>query len=212
MLIAKLRISLRDVHIRYNSKLELSTEKDRGTVLEDGKVVRGLGTHFENIAMMERYNKLTKESNAVRESFNRQFLRTPIEGTFIIANKGEAKRFVEEQQINPELDVSVIEFELGATNEGLDEAEMREWGKRVKAQLARVPLGRGEKLDDDGIKALETLIGCPMLSRETANSIASMIAQLKVGQMDKIDFRRSLEMLEVNMDQTELRPERAKIS
>jgi hypothetical protein len=207
MLIAKLRISLRDANIQYNRSSELGTDKARGTVLEDGKVIRGLGTHFANKESQERYDRLTKESNVIRDKFNRQFVRSPIEGVFIIAEKGEAKKYVEGLTINPELDIMVTEFEIGAPD-SLDETEMREWSKRVKAQLTRVPLGRGDKLDDDGLKALETLAGCPVISKETADSIRRMVAEVRVGQMDKVDFKRGIELLNVEMDQTTLAPNR----
>jgi hypothetical protein len=207
MLIAKLRISLRDANIQYNRCTELGTDKVRGTVLEDGKVIRGLGTHFANKEAQERYDRLTKESNVIREKFNRQFMRTPIDGTFIITAKGEAKTFIDGLLINPELDVSVIEFELGAPD-SLDETEMREWSTRVKNQLTRIPLGRGEEVDTDGLAALETLAGCPVLAQATADNIRAMIAQVRIGKLNRVDFRRSIELLEVSMDQGALSPSR----
>jgi hypothetical protein len=210
MLIAKLRISLENANIHYNSCKELSTDKHRGTVLEDGKVVRGLGTHFADKASQERYDRLTKASNIIREKFNKHFMRTPIDGTFIINNKGEGKAFIGELTIDPELAVSVIEFELGST-ESLDETEMREWGQRVKNQLTRIPLGRGEQTDEEGLTALQTLASCPVLSKETAQNIRTMIEQVRVGQMTRVDFKRNIEMLNVEMDQATLTPKRPSI-
>jgi hypothetical protein len=210
MLIAKLRISLRDANIQYNSSAELETEKTRGTVLADGKVVRGLGTHFANKESQERYDRLTKESNVIRDKFNRQFLRTPIEGTFIIATKGEAKDFIAKLPRDPDIDASVIEFELGVAADGLDDKEMAEWGLRVKNQLIRVPLGRGDSVAGDGIEALETLAKCPVLSAETAQAINILIAQVRVGSMNRLDFKRNIELLDVTMDQATLAPSRNK--
>ena len=211
MLIAKLRICLKDAGIAYNSASELETTKVRGTVLEGGKVVRGLGTSFASIAAKERFDRLTSESNVIREAFNRKFLRTPIEGTFIVNTKGEAKAFIAGQSINPELSVTVMEFELGTADEGLDKQEMDEWGKRVKAQLTRIPLGRGQQVDSDGIEALETLANCPALSPATADAIRLLANQAKVGQITRIDFKRSIELLDVSMDQTTLSPQRSAI-
>ena len=208
MLIAKLRISMKDATISYNSSEELETEKGRGTVLPDGKVIRGLGTHFANLAAQERYDRLTKESNVVREKFNRRFMRTPIDGTFIISEKGEAKKYIESLNINTELDVSVIEFELGATAGGLDNAEMQEWGKRVKNQLLRIPLGRANTVDSEGMDVLKTLSNCPVLSKETSEAIRLLLAQVEVGQLNRVDFKRSIELLDVNMDQATLQPGR----
>jgi hypothetical protein len=208
MLIAKLRISLRDAGIAYNSATELETTKARGTVLTDGKVVRGLGTHFANQAAKERFDRLTKDSNTIREAFNRKFLRTPIEGTFVVNTKGEAKAYIASQTINPELFVSVMEFELGAADEGLDKQEMDEWGKRVKAQLERIPLGRAETVSNEGIDALEELSKCPVLAPATREAIGTLIAQAKVGQINRIDFKRSIELMDVTMDQGTLVPKR----
>lgn len=210
MLIAKLRISLRDANIQYNRSSELGIDKGRGTVLEDGKVIRGLGTHFASLEAKERYDRLTKDSNVVREKFNKQFMRTPIEGTFIINARGDAKKFIEAMSINPELDVTVIEFELGAP-ESLDEKEMREWSARVKAQLTRIPLGRGDTVDSDGLNALRTLAGCPVLAKETANTILALITQAQIGQLNRVDFKRSIELLDVSMDQSSLAPRRAEV-
>ena len=105
MLIAKRRIGLVDATIQYNKPEELGTDKRRGTVLEDGKVLRGLGTHFANREAQIRYDKLTSESNAIREKFNRRFMRSPIDGVYVIATKGEAKEFVGGLTYDPGLDV-----------------------------------------------------------------------------------------------------------
>lgn len=208
MLIAKLRISLKDANIQYNSAKELEIEKTRGTVLADGKVLRGLGTHFASLEAKERYDRLTKESNTIREKFNRRFLRTPIDGTFIVDRKGEAKEFAAAQPFNPDIDVFVIEFELGVVDGGLDEREMSEWSQRVKAQLTRIPLGRGEDVDSDGLSALATLASCPVLAKETADNIKVMIEQVRQGKLNRVDFKRSIELLEVEMDQATLVPNR----
>lgn len=212
MLIAKLRISLKDCNIKYNSSAELETTKARGTVLVDGKIVRGLGTHFESIEAKERFDRLTKEANIIRNKFNERFLRTPIESTFVIGARGEAKAFVSSLEANPDIEVSVFEFELGSANGELDEKEMKEWSQRVKAQLTRVPLGRGEEADQDGLAALETLAGCPVLSPETAARIRLMVSEVRVGKMTRTDLKRGISLLDVAMDQTSLAPRRTPVA
>jgi hypothetical protein len=212
MLIAKLRISLIDASIQYNRPDELGTDKDRGAVLPDGKVVRGLGTHFANQAAKERFDRLTKESNLIREKFNRRFMRSPLEGVFVISKKGEAKEYVAGIPKVEGLEIYVTEFQLGGLDGGLDDQEMRAWGEKVKTQLSRIPLGRGKELDDEGIKALEALTSCPMLKPESAEYIRSMIAQLQVGKMDKIDFKRGIELMSVEMDQSALTVQRSPVA
>ena len=209
MLIAKLRICLKDCNIKYNSKSELETTKDRGTVLADGKVVRGLGTHFESMEAKERFDRLTSESNAIRDKFNQRFIRSPLEGVFVINKAGEAKEFAAQFASNPDIEVSVSELVLGAAVEDLDEKEMKEWSERVKGQLKRIPLGRGEEADEDGLKALETLASCPVLSKETKDRIQLMVSEVRVGKMNRTDLKRGISILNVEMDQTSLAPRRA---
>ena len=205
MLIAKLRISIKEAGIAYNSSSELGTDKTRGTTLEDGKVIRGLGTHFASKEAKERYDKLVSDSNAIRDKFNRRFLRTPIESTFVISRKGEAKEFVTQDLCaNPDIEVMVFEFELGTANGELDDREMQDWSRRVKEQLKRVPLGRGQDTDDEGLAALETLASCPVLSKETAERIRVMVGEVKVGKMNRTELKRGISLLDVAMDQTSL--------
>jgi len=208
MLIAKLRISLTDVAIRYNKKEELGIEAGRGTVLQDGKIVRGLGTHFENQAAKERFDMLTSESNKIREKFSRRFLRSPLEGVFVINHRGEAREFVKGIPHDSGLDVSVTEFELGGLGNGLDEEEMRDWAEKVKTQLGRIPLGRAKNASVDGISALEELAKCPVLSAQTKEAVATLVTQAKANQIDRPELMRSLEILDVQMDQGILSPER----
>jgi len=212
MLIAKLRISLKDCAIAYNSSAELETTKARGTVLTDGKIVRGLGTHFASQEAKERFDRLTAEANVIRNKFNEHFLRTPIESTFVIGVRGEAKAFIASLPVNPDIEVSVFEFELGSASGDLDEKEMKEWSVRVKAQLTRVPLGRGEEADQDGLAALETLAGCPVLSQETAARIRLMVSEVRVGKMTRTDLKRGISLLDVAMDQTSLAPRRTPVA
>jgi hypothetical protein len=204
MLIAKLRVSLKDCGIQYNSSAELETAKVRGSELVDGKIIRGLGTHFASKEAKERFDRLTAKGNKIREQFNQRFLRTPLESTFVVTTPGEAKEFAKQfDSERPDIDVSVFEFELGATAE-LDEKEMKEWGERVKSQLKRVPLGRGEEVDEDGLTALLTLASCPVLAQETRDRINGMVAEVRVGKMNRADFKRGISILPVVMEQSTL--------
>jgi hypothetical protein len=162
-----------------------------------------LGTHFANKEAQERWQRLTTQSNVIREAFNRRFLRTPIESTFVVGKAGEAKEFARQFADNPDIEVSVFEFVLGATSD-LDDKEMKEWGDRVKGQLKRVPLGRGEDIDANGLAALETLAGCPVLSKDTAQAILKMVGEVRVGKMNRVDLKRGISLLSVTMDQTTL--------
>jgi hypothetical protein len=204
MLIAKLTVSINDAGIAYNSATELEAKHQAGDVLEDGKVVRGLGTHFASKEAKERYDKLTAEGNAIRVKFANRFLRTPIEATFIISKPGEAREFAAQFASNPDIVVRVFEFELGSVGGNLDEMEMKEWSRRVKEQLKRVPLGRSEEADEEGLDALETLASCPVLARETAERLMKMVNEARVGTLKRADLKRNVALLDVSMDQTSL--------
>lgn len=200
MLIAKLSVGIKDIGIHFNSAAELGTDKGRGTVLPSGQVVRGLGTHFKDKESKERYETLVREANDIRNRFNRQFMRTPIEGTFVIPMPGQAKFFVDSQPHSGDLQVSVVEFELRATGGSMTAMEMSDWGQRVKNQLLAVPLGRGETLNMTGVVAIETLAACPVMASETRDRILSLTRQLRDGLITRKDFKRLLEMLQVKMD------------
>lgn len=204
MLIAKLRVSLRNISISYNSGSELGTDKVRGAVLQDGSVVRGLGTHFADQASKDRYDELTRQSNEIRSKFNRQFMRTPIDGTFVIPIKGQGKFFVDQLPKNPDIDVSVIEFELSSAGDGMDTEELQEWGNRVKNQLTRIPLGRGKDIDDEGLATIVALADCPVMSRTTAQAINGLVEQVRAGTLSRQDFKQAMDKLTIEMDPTAL--------
>jgi len=200
MLIAKLRVSLNNAGIGYNSGAELGTAAVAGAILKDGCVVRGLGTHFADQAAKERFDKLTRESNEIRSKFSRQFMRTPIDGTFVIPLKGQGKFFVDQLTPNPDIEVSVIEFELSSAGDGLDMEEMQEWGERVRNQLLRIPLGRGKDVDDEGLASIESLASCPVLAKETADTIKELVKFVRDGSLSRQDFKDSLEKIRMEMD------------
>jgi hypothetical protein len=203
MYIAKLRISLKDASIQFNSASELGTDKTRGTVLADGKVVRGLGTHFASIAAKERFDRLTAESNRVRDRFNHAFMKLfSFDGAYVIAKANDAKDFLASLTIDSDVDVSVVEFELGAMGVGLGADEMLEWATKVKTQLERVQLGRGKEIKSDGLAALESLAACPALSKTTADAIKTLVGEVRVGNINKQDLQDSIAKLNVTMDQT----------
>jgi hypothetical protein len=204
MLIAKLRINLKDCGIQYNNSAELETDKTRGTVLKDGKIVRGLGTHFASAEAKERFDKLTAEANGIRAKFGLRFMRGPLESTFFVSVLGEGKAYATQFNTSPDIEVSVVEYNLNSASGDLDEKDMKEWSERVKAQLKRVPLGRSEEADEEGLSALETLATCPILAKETKDRIQLMVAEVRVGKMTRTDLKRGIALLDVTMDQSSL--------
>lgn len=205
MFIAKLSVGIGDSGIAYNSGKELGTDKNRGAVLEDGKVVRGLGTHFASLEAKQRFDKLTAESTGIRDKFNRRFLRMAIDSVFVISRRGEAKEYAASIVVSdPAITVGVMEFEIGNAGDELGEKEMKEWSSRVKEQLKRIPLGRSDEVDADGLEALATLATCPVLAKATAEKILRLVNEAKLGRVGRSDLKRGIALLDVEMDQSTL--------
>lgn len=199
--IAKLRISMKDAGIRYNSSTELETRVGRGSVLADGKVVRGLGTHFDSKESEERFNRLTSKSNAIRDQFNLRFARFLFDGTYVV-KPGEGREFAK-QFVSEQPDITVDVFEYDVTGDS-DERELSIWSGRIKEQFKRAKLGRGEDVDEDGLKALETLAGCPVLAAATRDRVLEMVAQVRAGKIDRVELKRGIGLLDVQVDGDQL--------
>lgn len=207
LIIAKLSVRLKDANIKYNSSLELETTKERGTVLADGKIVRGLGTHFESKEAKDRFDRLTSRSNAIREEFNRKFARGPFEGTYVMSKAGEALEFAS-QFANERPDIDVVTYEVNLSGA----FDMAEWQERIKSQAKRVGLGRAEFAADDGLNDLANLAQCPVLATSTRDSLLALIAQARAGDMKRVDFKRNIDLLKVEMDTAPLMVPRAEPS
>lgn len=210
MRIAKLTVHVGDSGIAYNNGKELGTTAARGVTLADGKVVRGLGTHFASQEAKEKYDLRQSEANEIRAKFNRRFSRFVFDSAFVLSRKGEAKEFAASITVtDPNVTIEVLEFEVGADEE-MGEREMKDWSERVKNQLKQVPLGRGEDADTEGLAALETLAGCPVLSPETAARIRLMVSEVRIGKMTRTDLKRGILLMDVEIDQSALLPQRGR--
>jgi hypothetical protein len=198
MRIAKLRISIPNAGIQYNSAEELETTKKRGDVLTDGKVVRGLGTHFASLESKERWERLTARSNVIRTMFNKNFVRGMFDGSYYINEPGGGKRFAEQfQSDRPDIEVDVFEYDL--TGEG-SEKELNDWAQRIKTQILKYPLGRGSKLDAEGLAALRSIATCPALAKETQEAILSLVGNAETGIISRGDLKEGLGKLKVQLD------------
>lgn len=209
MLIAKLTITLRDCGIEYNKSAELDTTKERGSVLDDGKVVRGLGTHFASQEAKERFDKLTARANEIRTIFGNKFGRGPLKGTYIISKLGEALEFIrqfESEQVAGTV-VTVDEYNL---NGSLSERTLIDWAARNKDALKRVPLGGKKEASDEGIMALEALAACPALAQETRDAVLRMASEARVGSLTRVDLKRGISLLDVSMDKSVLMAPRSR--
>lgn len=208
MLIAKLTIG-------YDRGLALNDENDlkagdgpatiafKGYKTADGKVIRGLGTHYRSDADMELVKARDQDANRIRSEFRKRFLATPIDGLYVVPQPGVARRFIQELGHREDINVRVTEFELASPN-GLDGGELTEWANRIKKQLSGVSLGRTKEADEDGLRALETLASCPVLKSETGTRIKELVAALRSGNITRVELKRNLETLDVQIEQSPL--------
>lgn len=206
MLIARLKIS-------YDRGIESNRPKDVGLTVKpvetkDGGSVRGLGTHFVSKEAEVLCKEREKEEARVRKAFRQKFLVTLIDGVFLVPAPGQAKKFIEELDVREDVQVTVAEFNL--TVEQMSAEVVTEWAGRVKRQLSSVSLGRKkEEVDEDGLKALLELSNCPVLTNETSEKIRTLVAAFEAQKLDKIELRRSIEVLEVGIDDQALSPRRS---
>ncbi len=209
MIVARLFVGLGNTGIKYNKPSELGIDKDRGTVLEDGGVLRGLGTHFASAADKARYDDLVKQSNKVRVAFAEQFMKLGLwDSTFILSRKGEAAEFAakvrKDLEISDSVLIDILEMELSNAGEGLSDRHIAEWAESVKDQLKRVQLGRKKEIASGGLDALEKLADCPALSDETAGALRQLVNKARLGQVPKDEFQRSIAIMDVKLDTTVL--------
>lgn len=212
MLIAKLTISF-DRGLAHNDTRDLKPEDapegfkiaGRGDKTADGKVIRGLGTHFRSeedaILVAER----EKEARRVYNEFRSRFLATPIDGLYVVPKPGIAKAFVESLGVRPDIAVRVTEFRLESPG-GLDGAELGEWATRIKRQLSGVSLGRSKEADAEGLRALETLASCPVLTPSTASRIKELVAMVRENRLTRLEIKRKIETMDVEIETKVLAP------
>jgi hypothetical protein len=208
MNIVKLSISY-DRGLAHNDARDLGTDKQSGTELETGEIIRGLGTKFRSRTSMEQVKQHDKIANNIRQSFRNQFLVTPIDGVYVVPAKGVAQAFLRTLvDIPPTVKVRVTEFTLESSG-GMDGAELAEWAERIKRQLSTVSLGRSKEADEEGLKALETLSRCPVIKESTGARIRELVEGLRTSKLDRVELKRKIETLNVEVDDSQLAPRRA---
>ncbi len=218
MLIAKLTISY-DRGVSLNKPDDLVAENDgtkasaalvagRGHKTADGKVLRGLGSHFRSEAEAELVKQRDFAAREIYNAFRKTFLASPVEGLYFVPNKGEAKAFIAKLDVRSDMRVRVSEFELTAPSD-LEQAEMAEWGKRIKNQLSSISLGRSKEADAAGLDALVSLASCPMLQKATGDRIRELVSMVRDGRLERVEIKRHLEKLNVSVNTDTLAPRRA---
>jgi hypothetical protein len=215
MNICKLTISY-DRGVSLNKPDDLVLEQDaehtrrvaeRGHKTADGKVLRGLGSHFRSEADAELVKQRDFAAREIYQAFRKTFLAAPIEGLYFVPERGQAKAFIAKLDVREDMRVSVSEFELTAPSD-LEQAEMAAWGKRIQNQLSSISLGRSKEADEAGLSALVALAGCPVLQKGTADRIRELVSMVRDGRLERVEVKRSLDKLIVNVNTETLSPRR----
>lgn len=219
MLIAKLTISY-DRGVSLNKTADLAADYDgtgqkptmaiaaRGHKTADGKVIRGIGSHFRSEADAELVKHRDFAAREIYQAFRKTFLAAPIEGLYFVPERGQAKSFINRLDVRSDMRVTVSEFELTAPSD-LEQQEMADWGKRIKNQLSSISLGRSKEADAAGLEALVSLSGCPMLQKATGDRIRELVSMVRDGRMERVEMKRSLDKLNVGVDTSMLSPRRS---
>lgn len=179
----------------------------RGHKTADGKVLRGLGSHFRSEAEAELVKQRDFAAREIYRSFRSAFLAAPIEGLYFVPERGQAKAFISKLEVRDDMRVSVSEFELTAPSD-LEQAEMQAWGTRIKNQLSSISLGRKSEADEEGLNALVALSKCPMLQKSTGDSIRTLVEAVRCQKIKTVDVKRSLDKLVINVNAETLSPRR----
>jgi hypothetical protein len=154
MIVAKLTISY-DRGLAFNDARDIAADgskKDiftRGAKTPDGKIIRGLGTHYRSEADALLVQERDKEARRIYNEFRSRFISTTIDGLYVVPQRGVAKAYVQSLEVRPDMKVRVTEFEL-STHEPLASAEVNEWAQRIKRQLGSISLGRSKEADAEG--------------------------------------------------------------
>lgn len=169
----------------------------------DGKVVRGLGTHYRTPQDAELVALRDADAKRIYTSWRETFLTTPIEGVYAIPHKGAAKAWVAALEHRDDIEVRCSEFELSSADD-LTAMEIEAWAGRIQNQLSAISLGRSKEADSDGLNALITLAGCPVLGKDTADRIKELVAMVREGKMDRLELKRQIKTTKVKIEQKPL--------
>lgn len=177
----------------------------------DGQPVRGLGSHWRSKEDRDIVMERSKEEGRIRDAFKRAFVAAPFPGTFILADPKEGERYLSGLDPQPRADVrvSVEVYTLGVIEQAPEEVER--WGERVSKQLAKIPLGRAQSAGGAGLQVLEQLAACPIISDESRADLLALIKDAKLERVNRVDFRRKLAEVKIQMEAAPVAPRRAPI-
>lgn len=170
-----------------------------GQTNHEGKVIRGLGTHFRSKEDFDLARERDAEANKIRKVFKDRFLVSPIPGVYFMPKRGAGQAFVDGLGIRSDMEVRVSEYNLSSASD-MEAREVAEWVGRIKKQFAGISLGRKkEEIDGKGLDSILELAGCPVLSQKTADQIKELVGMLKAEKITKVDLKRRFKTLEIEV-------------
>ena len=156
-----------------------------------GGIVRGLGSHWRDRAAQDHARDCAAEEQRVRNEFRRAFLASPLPGVYVVESREAIQELLARVQPDPRLEVSLSVYDL-TPQDGLPEAELREWTERIQSQLTALPLGRGTVPAEQGLAALERLAACPIFAPAVQTELNALVATARLGQLDRSTLRRRI--------------------
>lgn len=195
----------------YSREKETNKARDLGLVsmpkrTPDGKPICGGGTHLKSDEAAALVKARDRDAARIRKAFDRAFAAAPFNSTYLLPEKGAGQSFLAKLDPRPRGDVRVTvnEYVLGVVSQ--DAQEVAQWSERITKQLNDVPLGRGKRAAREGLAVIENLVQCPVITDESRTALLALIRDAKLARVDRVDFRRKLEKIPVNVSAVKIEP------
>lgn len=189
MIVGRLTISY-DRGVARNAASDVNLDAEP-TTTPDGGIVRGLGTHYRSQEARDNAMAWSAAERKVRLEFSRSFMSSPLPGVYVLPDRDAGRLLLQSLEIPLAVQARVSVYDLSPDGD-LPPAEVAEWVERIRRQLDDLPLGRGKETSAAGLKAMESLIACPVLSEDTRNALSGLIAETRLASVERVEFKRRL--------------------
>jgi hypothetical protein len=205
MIICRLCISF-DRGTARNKRDDLGSTVVKGSVTVDGKVIRGLGSHFRSEEARQLNKERCAEEQRIRNAFRRTFVSAPIPGHYILPESGAGKRFLASLEPRQDIEARVAQYDLQVSGEDMPPGEIRDWANRVQEQIVKMPTGRGKVVNADKLEALNVLASAPILAEESREALKALIKGARLQTIDRLTFKRQIEDIKIDIDPAMVKP------
>lgn len=188
------------------AQFKASQVHDKGSKTRDGKIIRGLGTHFKSEEDFLLSQERGREAAKIRKAFKNKFVVSPLEGVYFMPKAGEGHRFIETMIIRDDIEVRVTEYNLTSAAE-MEAAELRDWSERIRRQFSAISLGRKKaEVSEEGLSQILSLTDCPVLSPKTADTIRDLVQMIRAEKIDKVQLKRRFKEMDFEISGEALSP------